>query len=111
MTLSQRFRGSFLISALLVSLAACGGADYSAKGAPPAADYSGGARAGAYPGGAAPSAAKADSASMPAAEAEPGDRPGLGTQWGETRDSRITSVPFERGDGSNPFATAVVYYN
>ena len=42
---------------------------------------------------------------------EPSDRPGLGTQWGESRDSRITTVPFVRADQGTPFATASVYYN
>ena len=41
----------------------------------------------------------------------PSDRPGLGTQWGETRMSRISTVPFERADMGSPFATATLYYN
>ena len=45
------------------------------------------------------------------AEAEPTDRPGLGTEWGETRFSRITTVPFVRADQTNPFATASFFYN
>jgi len=45
------------------------------------------------------------------AEAGPTDRPGLGTQWGETRTSRISTVPFERADFGSPFATAALYYN
>ena len=39
------------------------------------------------------------------------DRPGLGTEWGETRFSKITTVPFVRADVSNPFATASFFYN
>lgn len=42
---------------------------------------------------------------------EPNDRPGLGTEWGETRFSKITTVPFVRADVSNPFATASFFYN
>ncbi len=42
---------------------------------------------------------------------EPADRPGLGTVWGETQLSRITTVPFVRADVSNPFATASFFYN
>lgn len=42
---------------------------------------------------------------------EPADRPGLGTQWGETRLSRISTVPFVRADAANPFATAGLFYN
>ena len=46
------------------------------------------------------------------AEAEPPrDRPGLGTQWGETRTSRISFVEFERADVGSPFATAALFYN
>jgi hypothetical protein len=43
--------------------------------------------------------------------APPEDRPGLGTQWGETRTSRISMVSFERADHSSPFATAALFYN
>lgn len=46
-----------------------------------------------------------------AAEAPPEDRPGLGTQWGETRGSRINMVSFERADRASPFATAALFYN
>lgn len=42
---------------------------------------------------------------------EPNDRPGLGTEWGETRFSKITTVPFIRADLANPFATASFFYN
>ena len=42
---------------------------------------------------------------------EPNDRPGLGTEWGETRFSKITTVPFVRADVANPFATASFFYN
>jgi hypothetical protein len=43
--------------------------------------------------------------------APPADRPGLGTQWGETRVSRISTVSFERADESSPFASAMLFYN
>jgi hypothetical protein len=45
------------------------------------------------------------------AEAPPTDRPGLGTEWGETRVSRIDTVSFVRGDATTPFATAGFFYN
>jgi hypothetical protein len=41
----------------------------------------------------------------------PTDRPGLGTKWGETRESRVAFVPFERADSSHPAASAAIYYN
>jgi len=39
------------------------------------------------------------------------NRPGLGTTWGETRSSNITTAPFVRADGTSPFATAGLFYN
>jgi hypothetical protein len=53
----------------------------------------------------APSKPKMDAAP------EPTDRPGLGTQWGESRTSHITTVPFVRADARSPFATASLFYN
>ena len=53
----------------------------------------------------------AKSAPKPRTAHEPSDRPGLGTQWGESRDSRITTVPFVRADQGTPFATASLFYN
>lgn len=41
----------------------------------------------------------------------PADRPGLGTQWGETRNSPISTVQFQRADMGSPFATAALFYN
>ncbi len=102
---TQTFRWSLLLSALCLTATACGG---SAKYAPPEAPP-GNAGGRAYGDVSAPTATKG--AAEAQATAAPEDRPGLGTQWGEARNSSITSVPFQRGDGSNPFATAVLYYN
>jgi len=44
------------------------------------------------------------------AQQEPQNRPGLGTEWGETRSSHISSAPFSRAD-SSPFALASLFYN
>lgn len=49
-------------------------------------------------------------------EAEPkrraaDDRPGLGTSWGETRESRVSSEPFAREQPNRPFAVASLLYN
>jgi hypothetical protein len=41
----------------------------------------------------------------------PTDRPGLGTKWGETRQSRITITGFDRADWTHPIASAAIYYN
>ncbi|WP_437333895.1 hypothetical protein [Sorangium sp. So ce394] len=42
---------------------------------------------------------------------EPIERPGLGTEWGETRVSRISTAPFVRADVERPFALASLFYN
>jgi hypothetical protein len=42
---------------------------------------------------------------------DPVDRPGLGTEWGETRFSQISTVSFQRADPETPFATASLFYN
>jgi len=42
---------------------------------------------------------------------QPTNRPGLGTEWGETRSSSITTVSFQRAEPSNPFARSSVFYN
>ncbi len=54
--------------------------------------------------------ASADGAYQPTPAPEK-ERPGLGTEWGETRDSRVSSAPFERQDYSTPFSTASFFYN
>jgi hypothetical protein len=44
-------------------------------------------------------------------EPERDERPGLGTSWGETRTSRVSSAPFERSDAESPFAVTTLNYN
>jgi hypothetical protein len=64
---------------------------------------------------AAPAPAAGGRAAAPrtdkAADEAAGDRPGLATHWGETRESRIRSVSFERANEATPFATASLWYN
>jgi len=104
---TRAFRWSILVSTLSLSIAGCGGSSYA-----PATSAGGRGYQDSAPGYPASDSKAAPSAANEAgATAAPEDRPGLGTQWGETRDSKITSVPFERGDKANPFATAVLYYN
>jgi hypothetical protein len=130
MNAMRRVGSALWITALLGALAGCGGA------APPVQSPEGDAKAdsGGYgqpappaqpslapsppPPGGAPMADAAPRAyeggarkSAPAVEAPPADRPGLGTQWGETRNSRINMVSFERADPSSPFVTAALFYN
>ncbi len=44
-------------------------------------------------------------------EPQPRERPGLGTEWGETRESHIHEVSFFRQDFQRPFAVAQLFYN
>lgn len=39
------------------------------------------------------------------------ERPGLGTEWGETRVSRVHDVSFIRADQDRPFAVATLHYD
>lgn len=43
--------------------------------------------------------------------AAPDDRPGLGTRWGETRESPVAVTGFHRASATRPFAVAAIYYN
>ncbi len=115
---------------ILVAMSGCGGGGsygYSAaKSASPASYEPGG-----YAGAAAPAAdarGYGGSSSAPrTASAEPMgngggaplgqesqprdvERPGLGTGWGETRESRVHEVAFLR-DSNQPFAVATLHYN
>ena len=71
--------------------------------APPSASATGGASVSAT----APSPAREESA----AQSTPADRPGLGTEWGEARESHVREVSFSRADRDHPFAMANLYYN
>jgi hypothetical protein len=41
----------------------------------------------------------------------PAERPGLGTSWGETRESRVSRVAFEREDPDRPVAVSILHYD
>lgn len=115
--MSHRFaiRGALL--AALVTVLGCGGSsaqapDSAAPGAPEPA-Y-GAAESAPMAAGEAPSAADA-AMEQEAPEAkrasQPADRPGLGTTWGESRESRITEGKFERAHPTQPFVKAALWYN
>jgi hypothetical protein len=83
------------------------------------AGFGGGAPATTSPNAPPPSPGSASSAtreesrtSKDSAKAEPSpeSRPGLGTEWGESRTSRVHDVTFVR-DSSRPFAIATLHYN
>lgn len=77
--------------------------------APPASEAR--AESAARAGAAAPRAALPSAPFQPPAEKKAEDRPGLGTTWGETRESYVASARFERADGSRPFALVALNYN
>jgi hypothetical protein len=41
----------------------------------------------------------------------PAERAGLGTSWGETRESRVEFAPFERDDPDRPVAVSMLHYD
>jgi hypothetical protein len=124
-----------LVMAMLALLTGCGGASKSS----PSPTYGGGGTAtqgyaepSAPPSGgrfnAEESVSKAPAQPAPASvsagadsshgesrtaprDREPVGRQGLGTEWGETRTSRIHDVAFVRADGSRPFAVTTLHYN
>ncbi len=64
----------------------------------------------------APAAARAEAAKSGDGAFQPtpspkDDRPGLGTAWGEARQSRGSSAPFERQDWDQPLTTTSFFYN
>ncbi|MFO0761733.1 MAG: hypothetical protein U0359_35145 [Byssovorax sp.] len=121
------------IMALLSTLTGCGGeagvAMSPAKSPGPAAEvtvtsqgqpssapaqpgyYGGGRSADMSPPPPAPREAPAGDSAARAQRKEAESRPGLGTEWGETRFSRISTVPFVRNDPTQPFATSALFYN
>lgn len=108
--------------------AACGGQPAPPAEAPPASGTWGASEA---PAGAAspelaaddgraPSLGAGAAAAAPRALTPPSEREeqvverersGLGTSWGETRSSRVSSAPFEREAPSSPLALTTLYYN
>lgn len=47
----------------------------------------------------------------PSSEQRRRERPGLGTQWGDTRTSRVHEEPFERRSPHRPWASATLHYD
>lgn len=119
-----------LVSMLAVG---CGGAAYRSSGGPEAARQasapsyadsstsaaSGGSSPAAMPNMPSPaSEARSSNDARPSSRSEsappavaPKERQGLGTEWGETRDSRVYEVSFTRNDPERPSSVVSVYYN
>ncbi len=76
----------------------------------PRAEKSAATRSEAAPSGGGWPAATNSPAQETEAMAPREDRPGLGTEWGESRASHVREVTFARAD-EHPFAIATVYYN
>ena len=90
-------------------------AGYARPTSAPASEYAPGDKSAAAPPAAARGEAAgqaADGAYRPTPTPAPAkERPGLGTEWGETRQSRVSSAPFEREAFSTPLSTASFSYN
>lgn len=86
-----------------VAAESTGGGDFSSPSTAPAPPASPGAHATAE----APRSAPADKR----ADRDVSGRQGLGTEWGESRSSRIHDVTFVRADASRPFAVVALHYN
>jgi hypothetical protein len=84
-----------------------GGYAPSAESAPQSAGYGAADMSEAPPSPAAPPAGAAYEERSRDSES----RPGLGTEWGENRDSRVSTAPFFREDPDRPFAAAKLFYN
>lgn len=93
---------------------ACSTNRSDAQSAPAAKSYSG-PRGYAQPSPEAPAAAPQADFMSPRSESEAPspsqERPGLGTSWGESIDSRVTHTTFIREDHDSPSATASFFYN
>lgn len=107
----MRSKKRWLLPWLVLALAVggCGGASTSFKAASSVREGKGAERSAASPmepSAAAPPLGDAESSRDFRAQS----RPGLGTEWGETRTSRVRDVAFVR-ESSAPFATVTIHYD
>lgn len=95
-------------------LTACGRHE-AARSAPPPASYSkpsgGASRSYGAPSPEAPAASPPADYEAKVESESASERPGLGTSWGESIDSRVTQTTFVRNDHHSPSATASFFYN
>lgn len=114
MTTAARLSSTLALG--LAVLAACVGGDAfraskpsaSPHAAPPASSLSASADYGAPASGGDTYSRPSSTATSP--QPAPTERPGLGTVWGETVSSHVSTKPFERYS-SSPFAAVTVHYN
>ncbi len=103
--LPQTKKLSLFLGAAALVLGGCGGA------AAPSSKTATASPVAMEPAGQSPAADEAPaSVRTESRERDPSTRPGLGTEWGETRTSHIHDVTFVR-DSSRPFAIATLHYN
>ena len=113
---NEKLRFAALLGLLAVGCAGQVGAPTSAKsGSAPEAPAAQPGAGSAAPAPAPSTAAAGDEArasrSAVESEAPADDRPGLGTSWGETRSSHVSSAPFTRENFDQPFAVTNLFYN
>lgn len=120
----MRTRWLLVFCLLVLALAGCG-ADRGGRAPQPAAYPGGGGYGYGYPTTTSAGRSHDAPASAPVSGGEamgprsiepapapaPQDRPGLGTEWGETRTSHVRDVTFSRADPDRPFAVATLHYN
>jgi hypothetical protein len=106
------------VGSLACVLAGCGGGGRAMPAMSPAGGGGGGVSTESVESGPAPAPAGEAAPSTPSARSDtwsqqpaPEERPGLGTEWGETRESHIREVSFFRADPDRPFAVADLFYN
>jgi hypothetical protein len=121
-------KDTLIVAAGLVAgvvLTGCGAAKYESSPAPAYAGdaspsraaypqsqpYGGGVGAAPQPGAPSLKSEEYGGDSEAAPSTMPQERPGLATSWGESRQSRVTTSPFVRGDRLNPFAVGKLFYN
>jgi hypothetical protein len=133
-TRAKKFWSCWVLLVSAVGLGACGGGTVSSSARTAKTPDSGSARssygASASYGTSATATPEASPASAPpppadyapsapapttneAREEAPsaGERPGLGTEWGETRYSHVSHTAFDRADWDHPTQMASLYYN
>ena len=113
-----------VLGVLAVLLTACGGSDYAKSSYAPSYGGGGGSTPSNYGGATAQAPASMESRSAYTGGGGGGgdvrqqdqalnttpERPGLGTGWGESRESHVHEVSFDRS-GSTPFAVGALHYN
>lgn len=104
-------RKSTILGVFAVGLLAVGCAAGGSRGgyAPASAPES--ASAGYGESKAAPAGAPASEAEPMAADSAKSERPGLGTEWGENRESRVSTGTFFRERPEQPFDVVKMFYN